>query len=134
MSVPRPSPSAVLAALVAVWLALALTVAVATPAFEATDEHDHIRNATTLAQGHGYRIGAGAGLESHRDRPRVRGAPDPAAAPPRSLVGMETTTMQGRLGFYGLGAIAVRADVIAVFNELLRDLERERLVLSVGQD
>ena len=60
------SPNGVLAAVVAVWLALALTVAVATPAFEATDEPDHIRNATTLAGGHWYRIGAGAGLESHQ--------------------------------------------------------------------
>ena len=62
MSAPRRA----LGGLVAVWVVLALLVLTGLPAFEASDEPDHIRNATTLAGGHWYRISTGQGLESHQ--------------------------------------------------------------------
>jgi hypothetical protein len=56
----------VLAAVIAAWLLLAAVVATGTPAWEANDEPDHVRNAAVLASGDWYRIGEGSGLESHQ--------------------------------------------------------------------
>lgn len=60
--------------MIAAYLALGLSVALATPPWEANDEVDHVRNVETLAEGRAYRIpstaigeGSGdAGLEPHQ--------------------------------------------------------------------
>ncbi len=45
---------------------LALAVAVLTPAFEANDEQDHLKNVRTLASGQWYRLTPGSGFEAHQ--------------------------------------------------------------------
>ncbi len=49
-----------------VWSVLALSVAVATPPWEANDEPDHVRNVQALADGRWYRIAPGSGFEAHQ--------------------------------------------------------------------
>ena len=88
------APRWVLGAVLGVWLVLAILVTVETPAFEASDEPDHIRNVTTLAGGHWYRIGPAQGLESHQPPAyyallagylRLQGLPTQAPAVPSPL-------------------------------------------------
>lgn len=55
-----------LALIIVLFAALATTVAVATPPWEANDEKDHFQNAATLAKGDLYEIEPGAGIEPHQ--------------------------------------------------------------------
>jgi 4-amino-4-deoxy-L-arabinose transferase-like glycosyltransferase len=50
----------------ATFVGLALTVAIATPPWEANDEQDHARNVETLRRGDWYRITPDSGLESNQ--------------------------------------------------------------------
>lgn len=59
-------PSVALGIVVGVFAALSLSIAVATPAWEANDEPDHVRNVERLVAGEWYRIEPGAGFEAHQ--------------------------------------------------------------------
>jgi hypothetical protein len=53
-------------AVVALFVLLSSVVAVATPAWEAADEPDHVKNVETLASGDWYRMEPGALREAHQ--------------------------------------------------------------------
>jgi 4-amino-4-deoxy-L-arabinose transferase-like glycosyltransferase len=55
-----------LAAIIAVFIALATTVAVATPAFESSDEPSHYANVETLVTGHWYQMRPNGQNEAHQ--------------------------------------------------------------------
>jgi hypothetical protein len=61
------TPARVLAGLIAATVAVSAFIAIATPAWEANDERDHVRNAEVLASGHWYRLDdPGSGFEAHQ--------------------------------------------------------------------
>lgn len=59
-------PELALAAVIAIFVTLAIAVAVLTPPWEANDETDHVTNVQTVAAGRLYRIGRASGIESHQ--------------------------------------------------------------------
>lgn len=60
------APRAALLAVAALFVVLSASIAASTPAWEANDEPDHVRNVEQIAGGHWYRIEPGAGFESHQ--------------------------------------------------------------------
>lgn len=63
---PGRGPTAVFIGLIFAFVALSLSISIATPPWEANDEPDHVRNVQTLVAGDLYRIEPGAGFEAHQ--------------------------------------------------------------------
>ena len=61
-----PLQWALLGVVVVLFVALATTVALATPPWEANDEPDHVTNVKTIASGSLYRPEPGVGIEAHQ--------------------------------------------------------------------
>jgi 4-amino-4-deoxy-L-arabinose transferase-like glycosyltransferase len=62
----RPRHTVALAAVLVIWTLLTTAIAVSTPAWEANDEPDHVKNVAALASGHWYRIDKDSGFEGHQ--------------------------------------------------------------------
>ena len=111
--------------IVTVWVLMALTIAQATPAWEANDEPDHVANVATLTSGHWYRLGTG--FESHQPPlyylllagyERVLGLPPKPVVPPPYVVGPPDHGLYSHDGV-GEGSVERRLKLLRTISVLL---------------